>query len=360
MTMFWQAHFLTVYPPSNPNRDDMGRPKTAFFGEAARLRISSQAIKRAVRTSDQFRDALSGNLGARTQRIGERLVKSLVEEGVDRPAAEASVKPLLPIFGKPKSEGLHTEQLAFISPDEEAAALTIARQALEGRLSEDDKKKLASMLLRPADGAADIAMFGRMLAGQPRYNREAAVQVGHAITTHRAEVEDDYYTAVDDLKTRDEDAGAGFLDEAGFGSGVYYLYACVNCDLLVDNLGGDKAIAKAAIAALAEGLATATPSGKQNSFAHHPRAMFIRAETGAQQPRDLSAAFFKPVRAGGERGTDLMAASIDALEAMAAKIDKAYGPACDGDPVLMNVTAGEGSLADVKASAEVAVERVGD
>ena len=31
-------------------------------------------------------------------------------------------------------------------------------------------------------------------------NRDAAVQLSHAITTHQAVVEDDYYTAVDDLK----------------------------------------------------------------------------------------------------------------------------------------------------------------
>jgi len=34
-------------------------------------------------------------------------------------------------------------------------------------------------------------------------------------------VENDFYTAVDDLKTSAEDAGAGFVGDAGFGSGVY-------------------------------------------------------------------------------------------------------------------------------------------
>jgi len=32
MSRFLQLHFLTVYPPSNPNRDDQGRPKSASFG----------------------------------------------------------------------------------------------------------------------------------------------------------------------------------------------------------------------------------------------------------------------------------------------------------------------------------------
>ncbi|MCS6984938.1 MAG: type I-E CRISPR-associated protein Cas7/Cse4/CasC, partial [Leptospiraceae bacterium] len=29
MTRFLQIHLLTCYPPSNLNRDDLGRPKTA-------------------------------------------------------------------------------------------------------------------------------------------------------------------------------------------------------------------------------------------------------------------------------------------------------------------------------------------
>lgn len=129
-------------------------------------------------------------------------------------------------------------------------------------------------------------MFGRMLAESPDYNRDAAVQVAHAFTTHRAQAQDDWFSAVDDLKTRDAESGAGHIGEHGFGSGVYYLYACVNVDLLVENLNGDAALAAKGLEALAKALATATPKGKQNSHAHHPRAGYIRVERGPQQPRD--------------------------------------------------------------------------
>ncbi|MDO8841273.1 type I-E CRISPR-associated protein Cas7/Cse4/CasC, partial [Methanocalculus sp.] len=40
MTEFVQFHLLTTYPPSNLNRDDLGRPKTAVVGGTTRLRIS--------------------------------------------------------------------------------------------------------------------------------------------------------------------------------------------------------------------------------------------------------------------------------------------------------------------------------
>lgn len=227
--------------------------------------------------------------------------------------------------------------LAFISPDEWALAEKLAAKVIAGEGLPKDKD-LAKSVLRKADGAVDIAMFGRMLADDPGFNRDAAVQVGHAITTHRVQAEDDWFAAVDDLKTRDEDAGAGHLGELGFGSGVYYLYACINADLLIENLAGDKDLAAQGGAALTRALATASPGGKRNSFAHNPRASFMRIETGPQQPRDLTGAFFTPVR-----GVDLMEVSIGELGKTAAGIDKAYGACCEASKE-MNVAKGIGTL----------------
>ena len=342
MTRFLQLHLLTVYPPSNPNRDDQGRPKAAHFGNTPRLRLSSQSIKRAVRQSDAFAQALEGQIGTRTQRIGDVIRDELA--GADPAALDKIVKEVAAVFGKIDAEAekkgkIRIRQLAFISPDEKVLALDLAQKALAG---EPLPKDLKSAILRRADGAADIAMFGRMLADDPDYNREAAVQVSHALTTHRALVEDDFYTAVDDLKVPSEDSGAGFVGDAGFGSGVYYLYACVDCDLLVENLAGDHALAQKATAALVEALATATPSGKQNSFAHRPRAGHIRAEFGTMQPRSLAGAFFKAVQ-----GDDLMTCSVAALEDMATRMDAAYGPAAAAHNV-MDIGRGQGSLADIK------------
>jgi hypothetical protein len=67
---FIQLHLLTFYPPANLNRDDTGRPKTAVLGGFPRLRVSSQALKRAWRESDAFANTLDGHLGKRTARIG--------------------------------------------------------------------------------------------------------------------------------------------------------------------------------------------------------------------------------------------------------------------------------------------------
>ena len=392
MTTFLQLHLLTSYPPSNPNRDDQGRPKSALFGGAPRLRISSQSLKRAFRTSDAFAEALSGSLGSRTKRIGNEIRDHLIGQGVEQDRARACAEAVAKIFGavdasslKPDAENILNSTLVFISPEERARALAMASdprvQELADLLASDpslgaetgeeadtdepktkggkagsDKakaaiakkvtalaKELRKEVFLSADGAVDIAMFGRMLADTPAFNREAAVQVSHAITTHRALVEDDFFTAVDDLKTAGEDSGSAHMGDQGFGSGVFYTYVCLNFDLLAENLGGSedsaaREIARRGVAALVEAVATATPSGKQNSFAHRPRAGYLRAELGSSAPRDLSLAFLAPVE-----GQDLMADSIIRLEDTAARMDAAYGP-CAERTAVMNVITGGGSL----------------
>jgi CRISPR system Cascade subunit CasC len=345
MGRFLQLHLLTAYPPSNLNRDDTGRPKSATFGGAPRLRVSSQSLKRAWRTSDVFATDLAQHLGERTQRLGEEIERHLREQGVAADKALAAAREVATHFGKLKPEKdanpARTEQLAFISPEERAAAIAAAERIAKGGKGKNDLTP--ADLLQHTDTAADIAMFGRMLAADPLFNRVAAVQVAHAITTHRVTIEDDFYTALDDLKPASEDVGAGFMGELGFGSGVFYLYACVDLDLLVKNLGGNADLAATACGALATAAATVSPSGKQASFAALARAHYVLAERGNAQPRTLAGAFLRPVT-----GDDLAALSITALTTWRDSIDRAYGPAA-AETYELDVVAGLGTLADLRA-----------
>lgn len=340
MTTFIQLHALTAYPPANLNRDDVGRPKSAIFGGHPRLRISSQSLKRAWRISDVFERRLSGHMGQRTQRLGEKVMDHLRQKGLGEKKAQEIATEIADIFGKRETgEGknpTYIRQLAFISPEEREAAFALADKLAAGE-SFDSKN---AGVLRQADTAVDIAMFGRMLADDPQYNREAAAQVGHAITTHRVVVEDDYYTAVDDLKTSAEDAGAGFVGEAGFGAGLFYLYACIDRDLLVRNLTGEQELANQGVMAMVEAAATVSPKGKQASFASRAKASYVMVEKGELAPRTLASAFLKPVD-----GDDLLGRSIDALRATRERFAHAY----DDAPAMaeMNVLTAEGRLADV-------------
>lgn len=346
MADFLQLHLLTAFGPSNLNRDDTGRPKSVVFGGVPRLRVSSQSLKRAWRTSEVFAAKLDGHLASRTQRLGHDVYGHLIDGGMRAEQALAAARAIAGIFGKIRKESdddpTFIEQLAFVSPEERTKAFELADRALAGE--EVDGLK-ADELLQKADAAADVAMFGRMLADTPKFNREAAVQVAHAVTTHRAIAEDDYYTAVDDLKSRDEpdDAGAGFVGVQEFGAGVFYLYICVDRDLLLQNLDRDQAVRDASLAALVEAAATVAPGGKQASFASRARAFYILGEKGSAQPRSLAAAFLKPIT-----GEDQGAQSITALEDFRGRLDAAYGP-CADNHYLMNVATGEGTLRDLIA-----------
>lgn len=348
MSDFLQLHILTAVPPSNLNRDDTGRPKTAIVGGATRLRLSSQALKRAWRTSEAFSRRVEGRLGQRTQQLGDKIAVHLSQKGLAPDDAKRIARDIAAVFGKVKADNdknpARIEQLAFIAPEEWDSAFALADRMAAG---EAVKPEEAGLLLE-ADTAIDIALFGRMFADAPQFNRDAAAQVAHAITTHAVTVEDDYYTAVDDLKRPAEDAGASFVGELGFGSGVFYIYLCVDRGLLVGNLGGSKELASHAIAGLAEAAATVLPSGKQNSFAAFERAGFVRAEIGAAQPRTLAGAFMKPVNP--RETNDLLRKSIDGLEEHGNRLDKAYGPGADRDYTL-NVTKGEGTLSGLVAFA---------
>lgn len=336
MSDFIQLHLLTSYPPSNLNRDDLGRPKTAVIGGSSRLRISSQSLKRAWRTSELFEDALGAHKGLRTKSLGRELLKTLTTQGVDEKKAKEWLAPIVKVFGKPEADDpLTTGQLFHISPEERAAVdRLVTTLAQERRAPIDDELKL----LRADHKAADIAMFGRMLAEKPVFNTDAAVQVAHAFTVHKVQVEDDYFTAVDDLNRHEEDAGAGHLGETGFGAGLFYLYICIDKSLLLRNLGGDLALADRTLRALLECATTVAPTGKQNSFASRAHALFCLAERGSQQPRSLALAFTRALK-----GDDVQDLAIGELLRLQGNLDQVYGPRYRGC-ARFDVLRGEGSL----------------
>ena len=337
MSKFIQIHLLTAYPPSNLNRDDLGRPKTAVMGTALRLRVSSQSLKRAWRTSSVFAEQLRGHLGTRTKCMGLKVYEDQINGGVPDKKALKWAAEIAGVFGKLKKNGLEIEQLAHFAPEECAAIDALVTRLVQ---SGEPPTKEDLTLLRKEHSAADVAMFGRMLADVPAFNTEAAVQVAHAITVNEVAVEDDYFTAVDDLNSGEEDMGAGHVGEAEFAAGLFYLYICIDRELLAKNLG-DEVLAGQAIRALVQAAATVAPRGKQNSFASRAYASYLLAEKGGAQPRSLSVAFLKPLR-----DRDLLAAAVEALREARKKMDAAYA-ACDPEAREMDVTAGKGTLKDV-------------
>jgi CRISPR system Cascade subunit CasC len=348
MTQFLQLHMLTSYPPACLNRDDLNRPKTAVVGGIPRLRISSQSLKRAWRTSESFQSSLTGHLGTRTKRLGIEVYEQLRAAEVREKEAKEWARSIAGCFGALKSakkdkelNELEIEQLAHVSPEEREAV-----RELTGKLAAEKRAPLPSdlELLRANRKAVDIAMFGRMLADSPKFNVEAATQVAHASTVHRAAVEDDYFTAVDDLNARDEDTGSAHIGEQGFGAGLFYNYVCIDCDRLIENVSGDRDLAQRAVGAFLDAAAMVAPTGKQNSFGSRAWAYYVLAEKGERQPRSLSLAFVRPVREG-----DMLNDAIVALTNMRDNLDRVY---YDGKALPsrnINACTGEGSFTELKA-----------
>ena len=344
MTTFIQLHLLTAYAPSNLNRDDLGRPKTAKMGNTDRLRISSQSLKRAWRTSDCFYQSLSDHIGVRSRRFARDWVyKPMIDNGISEKIAKESAIKIAGQFGKLKNEkspkdpltNLEIEQLVHISNYEQQAIKQLVDLLIsEKREPTDNEVKL----LRKDNNSIDIALFGRMLADSLAFNIEAACQVSHALGVSTVTIEDDFFTAVDDLNNNDVDAGSAHLGERGFASALFYTYVCISRDLLLENLNGDEVLVEKTLKALTESAAKVAPTGMQNSFASRAYTSYLLIEKGSQQPRSLAVAYFNPIRS-----QDLVNDAITRLEEQRDKFDKVYGQCADSRYVLNSET-GEGTL----------------
>lgn len=307
--MMIEIHMLKSFPPTNLNRDDTGSPKSCVFGGVQRGRISSQCLKRAWRTSDVFKEGPIGRLGIRTRKMPEIVSESLRKQGADDMFADAVVK-LLSGFGnkegKVKEVGI-TQQIVFYAQQEiDVLAERFMQMHTQGKTATDIGKIKAPELQSEIGKAGlkpitlDIALFGRMVTSDAFADVEAAMQVAHAISTHKVSLESDYFTAVDDLVNGDEsdDAGAGMIGDIEYNACCYYLYACVDIDQLKENLRftpDRETIVKAAVPAIIETMAFTNPSGKQNTFAGHSLPAAIMVEKKNRKiPVNYANAFVKP------------------------------------------------------------------
>lgn len=348
--MIIELHLLQTFAPSNLNRDDTGTPKNAMFGGYRRARISSQCQKRAVREIfPDYLDALGlarDDLAERTRRVVDECVERLVAQGKSEAEARAVLATLLSAANLKLNKD-ETEYLLFLGRREIAALCELASQHWDellglsgaaadsgsgrgGRAAKRDRaaavpkhiKDAVQQHLKSGGKAIDLALFGRMVADLPDINRDAACQVAHALSTHRVDVEFDYYTAVDDLQPRAE-TGAGMIGTVEFNSACYYRYACVDMDQLIENLDGDRTHALKALEAFLRAMITAIPSGKQNSFAAHNLPALIVAVARDAGQWNLVNAFERPIVPTD--GQSITERSIAALDDYWGRLSTMYG-----------------------------------
>lgn len=357
-----EIHALQTVPPSCLNRDDTGTPKSAIYGGVRRARVSSQAWKHATRRA--FHDLLDpGELGVRTRRVAELLAERIrgLDGSIERSAAWALAAETIRTATGSKVEvpkrkaGKEKEgpepapesgYLLFLSAHQLDGLAELAvkgRDDIKSFFKEKAAKEQAKQIANSRH-SVDIALFGRMVADGADINVDAAAQVAHAISVHRAEIESDYYTAVDDYKRREaDDHGAGMIGTVEFTSATLYRYAAVDVDLLSRNLGRgmreDEPTTepvRRAIEAFVQCFLTSLPTGKINTFGNHTLPDAVVVKIRSSRPISFVAAFEEPCQADPETGGHLRQAS-EALASYIPEIERAYGVGEDAPTWVVRV-----------------------
>ena len=346
--MFVELHMLQNFAPSNLNRDDTGMPKDCEFGGYRRARISSQCLKRAVRREFQTGGLVDPQfLATRTARAVNTVAAQLSAQGRgSAEEAQAVARAALRAIGVGVDDEGKTDVLLFLGAREilrltelclehwdQLAGAGVAspepeeqprRNARRGGGQTALPREVQNAVRDALDGgkAADLALFGRMVAARPERSIDAASQVAHAFSTNRVSMELDYYTAMDDLNPEDT-AGAGMLGTVGFNSGCFYRYSNVDLGQLQRNLQGDADLARNTLDAFIRASVNAIPTGKQNSMAAHNPPSFVLAVVRQSGLWNLANAFLDPV--APRRGEDLAVRSIGALDSHWARTARMYG-----------------------------------
>lgn len=331
-----ELHIIQSVPVACLNRDDLNSPKTAIFGGVQRARVSSQSWKRAIREMAKEIEPQYFK-GERTRLLYDPLVNALKSAGASAVKADEAAKEIIDALVKIDSKStdkVKSTTLYFMSPLE---IETLAKAYVK---TKDVKKTLKSIDASALKDAADISIFGRMVANDHSLTVEAASMFSHALSTHKVDNEIDFFAAVDDLQPREE-SGAGMTSTLEFNSATYYRFAGLNLDMLADtnhlaSLSEDER--KTVIRTFVEATIRAIPGARKNTMNSNTLPNYVLGivrEKG--HPIQLVNAFESPVRSS----QGYAAQSIEQLKAEYAKLSKTWGVTAVFDKAIPDVTLNE-------------------
>ena len=291
---------------------------------AIRSRVTLDLIRKEVEAQ-----GVSAELA---QAAGEGLrAAGLLDKPKDLKGKEALETGQAVLLGRAEIDYLvkRCTELAQQHADEKSLKAAIAK------FLKDEKKNIEE--LRHGSGL-EAALFGRMVTSDVLTSRDAAIYVAHAFTVHEAQVENDYFTVVDDLlREAGEQSSAGIFDTE-LASGLYYGYVVVDVPQLIANLEGEKAENWATLPAdkrtlagrvaqhLLHLIATVSPGAKRGSTAPFDWAKFLLVEVGDWQPRSLAGAFQNALSL---QEPAIREAAVQKLADEIGKLDDAYGATLD-------------------------------
>jgi CRISPR system Cascade subunit CasC len=228
----------------------------------------------------------------------------------------------------------NVKTLLYFSPQELGAvadavwALDLPSNLLAEAIGDDKKKaekaakdlskniaKAAKALANAVKDAADIAIFGRMVADDHTLTLEGAGLISHALSTHGVSNELDFFSAVDDAKKDADDAGAGHIGTIEYNSACYYRYIGLNLDLLkaTSHLGHfSKEELHSVVAAFIRAAVLAVPVARKNSMFGFTPPSYVLAVNRSGQPLSLANAFERPVIATNGGFSDASEAALKA------------------------------------------------
>lgn len=345
---FIQIHTLHNYHAALLNRDDAGLAKRLPYGDKVRTRISSQCLKRHWRVADDAfaLSRLDVPMAVRSRETPRLIRDRLVAAEVPEPLAQAAVEGLRAagLVDKAKDlkgqEALETGQAVLLGHAEidylvrrcaALAADNTDEKALKAAIAgflKDEKKNIEALRL---GSGLESALFGRMVTSDVLASRDAAVYVAHAFTVHEAQVENDYFTVVDDLL---REAGSAGIFDTELASGLYYGYVVIDVPQLVANLEGiaiqdwanatpaQRELAGRVVQHLLHLVATVSPGAKRGSTAPFEWAKFMLVEAGDWQPRSLAGAFQNALP---QNQPALRKAAVQRIADELTQMDAAYG-----------------------------------
>jgi len=315
-----ELHIIQSVPVACLNRDDLNSPKTAIFGGVQRARVSSQSWKRAIR--EMAKEIAPGQFkGERTRLMHDPLAKAMVVAGLTVADADEGAKKIVDELVKLDSKSkdkVRSTTLYFMSPLElETLAKTYAD-------TKDAKKALKAVDAKALKDAADISIFGRMVANDHSLTVEAASMFSHALSTHKVDNEIDFFSAVDDLQPKEE-SGAGMTSTLEFNSATYYRFAALNLDMLADaaHLGSITLEERQSVVrTFVESTIKAIPGARKNTMNGNTLPVYVFGVVREKgHPNQLVNAFENPVRSS----SGYSAKSVELLKTEYAKLKETWG-----------------------------------
>jgi CRISPR system Cascade subunit CasC len=317
-----ELHILQSFPVSCLNRDDLNSPKTAIFGGVQRARVSSQCWKRAVREAAK-EELPSFFHGKRGRLFIEPMKNALLKEGYDETKSLEVAKEFGEYLAKfdadaEKKGGILRVKTAFFTTQKEILKLAKAYKD-KGEV----KKAIKELAPEDLKDAADISLFGRMVANDHTLTIEGSAMFSHALSTHKVENEIDYFSAMEDWPN--DDAGAAMTSTLEFNSATYYRFAALNLDMLFDKdhlACLDSKERKDVVKAFVKATLQAVPIARKNSMnGNVPPSYVLCILREKGHPVQLVNAFEEPIQSKN----GIVKMSIEAMEKEYKNIKETWG-----------------------------------